>query len=334
MIDDIASDVRAQAVPPVDGRRARAGFWLVAAVYTLVTLGGTLPIPLYALWAPRMGFGPFTTTLVFAVYALGTVLALMAFASLSDRVGRRPLLAAAVLATATSTALFLLADDVGTLLAARFLCGICTGVFTATATAALGELAGAEHTRRVPTVSTAANMGGLGLGTVVAGLFAQYGANPTHLVCWALPRRPGPSVPGRHRHPGAGHGGAVDHRAPAGSGIPHSGRRGVRGRVVGTVTADVRCRNAPGGYRHRPGLPPRCRGRPAARRPSAQGGSDLHVLPVRLHRHDRAHAGPGTPRPDHQSGRRHPDPGRRRRCDDPREHSAAPPPPLPERPPR
>ncbi|MGW4914490.1 MFS transporter [Streptomyces sp. NPDC004270] len=184
MIDDIASDVRVQAVPPADGRRTRAGFWLIAAVYTLVMLGGTLPIPLYALWAPQMGFGPFTTTLVFAVYALGTVLALMVFASLSDRAGRRPLLAAAVLAAATSTALFLLADDVGTLLAARFLCGLGTGVFTATATAALGELAGAGHVRRVSTVSTAANMGGLGLGTVVAGLFAQYGADPTRLVFW------------------------------------------------------------------------------------------------------------------------------------------------------
>ena len=52
MIDNIAPDGRIQAVPPVDGRRARAGFWLVAAVYTLVMLGGTLPIPLYALWAP------------------------------------------------------------------------------------------------------------------------------------------------------------------------------------------------------------------------------------------------------------------------------------------
>lgn len=34
MIDNIAPDGRIQAVPPVDGRRARAGFWLVAAVYT------------------------------------------------------------------------------------------------------------------------------------------------------------------------------------------------------------------------------------------------------------------------------------------------------------
>ncbi|WP_406470720.1 MFS transporter [Streptomyces hirsutus] len=184
MIDNVASDVRQQAVSPVDGRRQRTGFWLVAAVYMLVMLGGTLPIPLYAFWAPQMGFGPFTTTLVFAVYALGTVLALMVFAPLSDRAGRRPLLAAAVLAAAASTALFLVAHDVGTLLAARFLCGLGTGVFTATATAALGELAGAEHARRASTVSTVANMGGLGLGTIAAGLFAQYGADPTHLVFW------------------------------------------------------------------------------------------------------------------------------------------------------
>ncbi|WP_199923238.1 MFS transporter [Streptomyces sp. NRRL S-813] len=184
MINDIAPDIRTHVVPPVDGRRARAGFWLVAAVYTLVMLGGTLPIPLYAFWAPQMGFGPFTTTLVFAVYALGTVLALMVFASLSDRAGRRPLLAAALLAAATSTVLFLVAHGVGTLLAARFLCGLSTGVFTATATAALGELAGAEHTRRASTVSTVSNMGGLGLGAIAAGLLAEYGADPTHLVFW------------------------------------------------------------------------------------------------------------------------------------------------------
>ncbi|MFF5010424.1 hypothetical protein ACFY3G_47470 [Streptomyces phaeochromogenes] len=51
MIDD-TPDVRVRAVPPVDGCRARAGFWLVVAVYTLVMPGWTLPIPLYALWAP------------------------------------------------------------------------------------------------------------------------------------------------------------------------------------------------------------------------------------------------------------------------------------------
>lgn len=170
--------------PPAGTARMTAGFWLVTLVYALVMLGGTLPIPLYVLWAPKMGFGPFTTTLVFAVYALGTVLALLVLASWSDRAGRRPLLAYALLTTVASTVLFLLAQNVAVLLAARFLCGLATGVFTATATAALGELSGAHRARRASVVSTAANMGGLGLGTVLAGLLAQFSADPTHVVFW------------------------------------------------------------------------------------------------------------------------------------------------------
>ncbi|MFI1838458.1 hypothetical protein [Streptomyces olivaceoviridis] len=90
MINGIAPDVRTHVGPPSDGRRARAGFWLAAAVYALVVLGGTLPIPLYAFRVPRMGFGPFTATPVFAVYAVGAVLALMLSASLTDRAGRPP----------------------------------------------------------------------------------------------------------------------------------------------------------------------------------------------------------------------------------------------------
>ncbi|ALO99955.1 hypothetical protein SHL15_9037 [Streptomyces hygroscopicus subsp. limoneus] len=108
MINGIAPDVRTHVGPPSDGRRARAGFWLAAAVYPLAVLGGTLPIPLYAFRAPRMGFGPFTTTPVFAAYAVGAVLALMLSVSLTDRAGRRPP-AAALLAAATSTVLSLVA---------------------------------------------------------------------------------------------------------------------------------------------------------------------------------------------------------------------------------
>ncbi|MFD0487552.1 hypothetical protein ACFQ0O_11565 [Saccharopolyspora spinosporotrichia] len=73
--------------PAAASRRAKPGFWLVAAVYVLAMLGGTLPVPLYVFWAPRMGFGPFTTTLIFAIYALGVVASLLLFASLSDRSG-------------------------------------------------------------------------------------------------------------------------------------------------------------------------------------------------------------------------------------------------------
>ncbi len=68
---------------PVDGLRdrlrvsRRTAFWLVAGVCALVMLGGTVPVPLYSFWAPEFRFGAFTTTLVFAVYAMGTVVSLL-----------------------------------------------------------------------------------------------------------------------------------------------------------------------------------------------------------------------------------------------------------------
>lgn len=164
--------------------RAKPGFWLVTAVYVLAMLGGTLPVPLYGFWAPRMGFGPFTTTLIFAIYALGVVASLLLFASLSDRLGRRPLLLASLIVLAASTVCFLAAHDIGLLLLGRFLCGLATGVTTATATAALEELAGPGHGRRASMAAAGANLGGLGLGTVVAGVFAQFAPDPTHLVFW------------------------------------------------------------------------------------------------------------------------------------------------------
>ena len=142
-------------------RSSGRGLAIVAAVYALVMLGGTLPVPLYAFWAPQFVFFDFTTTLIFAVYALGTVVALLFFASLSDQAGRRPLLLAALTAAVASTVLFLTAQDVAMLLAARFVFGLTTGVFTATATATLGEFSGRPGSHQASIVASAANAGGL-----------------------------------------------------------------------------------------------------------------------------------------------------------------------------
>ena len=58
--------------------------------------GGTLPIPLYVLYEPKMGFGSLGVTVVFAVYVMGTLGALLAFGDLSDHFGRKKVLATAV----------------------------------------------------------------------------------------------------------------------------------------------------------------------------------------------------------------------------------------------
>ncbi len=84
--------------------------------------------------------------------------------------------------SALSTVVFILAPGVGWLFVGRVLSGLAAGLVTGTATAALAETVGNSSPRRATRVATAANMGGLGLGPLVAGLFAQFGPNPTVLV--------------------------------------------------------------------------------------------------------------------------------------------------------
>jgi MFS family permease len=157
---------------------------LLGVIFAALMLGGTLPIPLYTLWAPKLGFGPLTTTLIFAAYTVGTIGALLTFAQLSDDTGRRPMLLVAIVSIVVSTALFLLADSVVVLLLARLVSGAATGIITATATAGLHDLdKDADGTRSVRT-ATLANMGGLGLGSIVAGVLAQTVGDPTRTVFW------------------------------------------------------------------------------------------------------------------------------------------------------
>jgi MFS family permease len=100
----------------------------------------------------------------------------------SDQVGRRPVLGVAIALSALSTIVFILAPGLGWLFVARVLSGLSAGLVTGTATAALAETVRGSSSRRATRVATAANMGGLGLGPLVAGLFAQFGPNPTVLV--------------------------------------------------------------------------------------------------------------------------------------------------------
>lgn len=154
----------------------------VVLIYTVVMVGGTLTIPLYVLWASKFGFGPVTTTLVFIAYVIGVVGTLLVAGSLSDAIGRRPVLALALALTALSTLGFALANDLTILLISRVLSGAATGLITATATSSIAEIVPGRRTAAV--LATAANVGGLSLGTIAAGLFAQFVQAPTRTVFW------------------------------------------------------------------------------------------------------------------------------------------------------
>ena len=160
----------------------RVAFWLLALVFTVTMLGTTLPTPLYVIYQARWHFSPAIVTVIFAVYAAGVLAALLLAGRASDQTGRKPVLAASLGCSALSTVVFILAPNVGVLLAARILSGLSAGLMTGTATATLTELIPGPASRRASLVATAVNMGGLGLGPLIAGLFAQYAPHPTVLV--------------------------------------------------------------------------------------------------------------------------------------------------------
>ncbi|MFE7192357.1 MFS transporter [Kitasatospora sp. NPDC057541] len=160
------------------GRLAPAA---VALAFWVTMAGTTVPTPLYPLYQQGFGFSTFTVTVVFAVYALGVVAGLLALGRLSDQIGRRPVLLAALLLAAAAAGLFEAADSLPWLLAARVLSGFGAALVTGAATAALLDLAPPERRLRAQTLALAANMGGLAGGTLLAGGLAEWAGSPLRL---------------------------------------------------------------------------------------------------------------------------------------------------------
>ena len=144
-------------------------------------LGTTVPTPLYVIYQAQWHFATSLITLIFASYAVAVLTALLLAGRSSDQVGRRPVLAAAVCLSIVSAVTFILAPNVGWLFVGRVLSGLSAGLMTGTATAALTETARPGSGRRASLVSSAANLGGLALGPLLAGLLAQYAPQPTVL---------------------------------------------------------------------------------------------------------------------------------------------------------
>lgn len=162
--------------------RHQAAFWLVAYMFAVTIMGTSLPAPLYTIYQGQWHFSSGVVTLIFATYAVAVLATLLLAGRASDQVGRRPVMAAALGASAVSTVVFILATNVGWLFVGRIFSGLSAGLITGAATAALTELARSSESRLASQVATAANMGGAGLGPLVAGVFAQYLPQPTVLV--------------------------------------------------------------------------------------------------------------------------------------------------------
>jgi MFS family permease len=162
------------------------GFWAAAAALLVNMAFSAVPTPLYVLYQRRDHFSTITVTLVYSVYAVGVIGSLFLGGHVSDWLGRKRVFVPALLANVVAAAIFLIVPSLPGLLVARVVSGVSVGLTTATATAYLSELhqrtaAGARGGRRGHFVATAANLGGIGVGPLVAGLLAQYAPQPLRL---------------------------------------------------------------------------------------------------------------------------------------------------------
>jgi MFS family permease len=169
----------------VGSRSHGLGFWLAALAFLLNMGFAAVPTPIYALYQQRDGFSDLTITVIYASYAVGVIASLFLGGHLSDWIGRRQVLVPALLINAATVLLFVLDPSLVGLLIARVISGVSVGLTTATATSYLSELH-AHHrphagNRRAEVVATAANLGGIGFGPLVAGLLVQFVGSPLTL---------------------------------------------------------------------------------------------------------------------------------------------------------
>jgi MFS family permease len=161
-------------------------FWLVAVIFGLLLFSAGAPTPLYAVYQAEWHFSPTKLTVIFGTYGLGVLSALIAFGALSDRIGRRPVLAAAIVGIMISMLVFATARGVGWLIVARLIQGLAVGTASTAASAAVIELQ--PSTRPGLGALAGATAPGLGLasGSLITGLLVDFGPAPTVAVYLVL----------------------------------------------------------------------------------------------------------------------------------------------------
>lgn len=97
---------------------------------TLATFFGasSVPTPLYRIYQENFSISPVLITVIFAVYAFALLAALLIAGSISDHLGRRPVIFSALLLEIIAMGFFVVASGPGWLIAARIVQGIATGI--------------------------------------------------------------------------------------------------------------------------------------------------------------------------------------------------------------
>lgn len=175
------------------GLSPSTGLWVVTAAFSTLMAFGTVPTPLWPLYQVRDHLGPTGITIAFAAMVVGAALTFPTLGHLSDHIGRRKVVVSALVLGIMAAVVMSVWPSLAGLITGRFLTGVSVGLMAATATAYVADLYRAAHPDRPGSpspglISTAANLGGLALGPLVAGALAEWVSYPlvTSYVVFAV----------------------------------------------------------------------------------------------------------------------------------------------------
>jgi MFS family permease len=172
-------------VSPVARQKPAFGFWAAAFAFLVVMMFATLPSPLYGLYRTRDHLSAFMITVVFAIFAGGTIITLLAERSIAARFGRRGAMLGGVATMMVAAGLLAAWKDLPGLLIGRLLTGVAIGLAAGVAIPYLIELRLRADPDASPVgarnIGTAVNVGALGIGPLVAGCLAQWATQPLTL---------------------------------------------------------------------------------------------------------------------------------------------------------
>lgn len=160
----------------------RSSLWFLAFTLLSFLAASTAPTPLYHLYQEHLHFSAATLTVIFGVYAISLLVALLTVGSLSDFLGRKPVIFTAVMLNILAMLLFIKADSVAWLIAARVLQGFATGMATAVLSAALLD----ANRQQGPLINSVAPLLGMAMGAMGCGLLAEFAPLPLQLTYWLL----------------------------------------------------------------------------------------------------------------------------------------------------
>lgn len=154
------------------------------AAITAVSFSATssAPTPLYHFYQQSMGLNALTVTLIFGSYAFAMLAAFLTVARLSDYVGRRPMILAALAINALALILFITAGGAAQLILARIVQGIATGIGMTTLGAAILD----TDKKNGALYNSVTAFIGLMVGSLLAGVLLSFAPWPGELVYLVL----------------------------------------------------------------------------------------------------------------------------------------------------